>query len=328
MQLPLFCFKKNRQTKHKDKGYEITWTEDDRTCTLKCIGTYEYGIPGAFEQDVYAAILRIWVWQAMPGYINITYTEIANTLNINNIHWCSKIKNALLCLCTTRYLLTNCYKTENGFSDKTMIVTLIEGATIQNETDQHKYKTKSSIILSFPQIIKDNLDKRYYQMLNLQLYKQLKPGHARRLYEYLEKRKNEIDDKTHLKINEVKLIRWLLLEDKNKARRVKRIQALAQNLIDNGYLKAAKKVNLVWHFYYAPQPEYKPEQPHIAKIEPVAENPEPAPAKVAKANPWGQVSVGDKYNGQPITHVTAAVILTGGGPVAEGMFNANLWEAK
>ncbi len=61
MQLGLFYFGKKRPIPKKTTA---KWTEGSEEYRLSC--TCEHGVPGAFEQDVYAGCMRVWVKQGMP----------------------------------------------------------------------------------------------------------------------------------------------------------------------------------------------------------------------------------------------------------------------
>ena len=67
---------------------------------------------------------------------------------------------------------------------------------------------KQCVTVTLPDIVKRNMVHKYYQWLDFALYKRIKSGLPRRLYEYLEKIRYHKQNNT-LTIGIDKLCRWL-----------------------------------------------------------------------------------------------------------------------
>lgn len=225
LQLPLFYFQMSNK-----KEIEHIWTNDDgKECKVICY--CPIGLPGSLEQDVYSACLRIWVKQGMPPVIETTYTEITKILGLSTSNWLTKVKKALLKLGMARYVFYNCFIVKDSILEITKPFSLFTSPEFTENTKRGRKKSK--IKLNFPEEIRSNIEIRYYQWLNFELYKEIKSGLPRRLYEFLEKRRYQLQ---RTPISEKKLCNWLPIKDKRKGNRRKRLERIAQVLIEVGFL--------------------------------------------------------------------------------------------
>ena len=106
LQLSLFHFGKRRPVPEKTIS---EWADTRGNYKLTCV--CQYGVPGSFEQDVYAACMRIWVKNGMPATsIKLNYSDIARELNLTPIKaWVGKIKKSLRKLAQARYEFVQCF---------------------------------------------------------------------------------------------------------------------------------------------------------------------------------------------------------------------------
>ena len=111
LQLPIFYFDKSNE-----KEVTISWQEEDgRKCEITCCSSE--GLPGSLEQDIYATSMRLWVIQGMSiDGIEVQYSNIAQILNLNLVHWKTKIIKSLLKLGAARYKFTECFIIGSHFS--------------------------------------------------------------------------------------------------------------------------------------------------------------------------------------------------------------------
>ena len=130
-------------------------------------------------------------------------------------------------------------------------------------------------MLIFPDVIRENIEAKYYQYLDMAWYRALPEGLPRRLYEYLDKKRYQNKNGV-FSLSEVAICRWLPITDKHSTRRRKRLEAIAQALKDAGYLKEYMfdKKRKLCHFTYAThEMSKKEEEPNI--IDQLLEKPQP-----------------------------------------------------
>lgn len=233
IQLPMFFFGKKRPFPNT---VSTVWSDEDGKYELHC--NCSLGVPGSLEQDTYAATMRIWVKRGMPlEGIEVTYSEIAEELNLDPRSWNQKIKKSLEKLGQARYRLKKSFvkvdedgnrKIDTHFS---LFDTVILFTKDQSVKKQKNHKSR----LVFPDIIKENLEAKFYQFLDMKLYKAIPGGLARRLYEYLAKKKYQSKE-GRLVISEELICRWLPIKDNHSSNRRKRLEKIANSLIEQGFL--------------------------------------------------------------------------------------------
>ena len=234
LQLCLFYFGKRRPV---PKETLVEWTDTQGEYSLKC--TCSYGVPGSLEQDVYTATMRLWVQQGMKrNGITLNYSDIARALGLEPKHWVGKIKKSLQKLAQARYEFNQCFilAEKNGAPEKINTHFSLYDSASLFDWSQSKSKKNSQSYLIFPWEIQQNLEAKYYQVLDLTWYRKLPEGLPRRLYEYLEKRKYHSSNNTFI-VSEKFLCRWLPIKDKHVTKRRKRLERIARELIQAGYLK-------------------------------------------------------------------------------------------
>lgn len=236
LQLSLFYFGKGRPLTTC-----VEWKDGEGNYKLECI--CKYGVPGSFDQDVYTACMRIWVKQGMPDDgIRLNYSDIARELHLNPPRaFIKEIKKALKKLAQARYEFTECFILigDNGPQKINTHFSLFDSASLfqyrkgQDKGQDSKRKSQSKLI--FPKEIKNNLEAKYYQYLDMVWYRALPEGLPRRMYEYLDKRRYH-NSEGLFTISEESMCRWLPITDKHTTQRRKTLKSVAQALIDTGYL--------------------------------------------------------------------------------------------
>lgn len=261
LQLPLFHFQRSRKTRIVHK-----WQEKDKKtgeikkCELICSGNGG-SVPGSLEQDIYAACLRLWVTKSRPTFLTVSYAEIAEILGLDKRRWSGGIKKSLFKMGRSRYEFKNCFIYEGKRIAKSCIFSLFESFSFKEEQEKD-IGTRTSIEVNFPVELQRNIEVRYYQWLDFALYRRIKTGLSRRLYEYLEKRRYHERDGVY-EVGEYLLCRWMPIADCNKTRIRKKIAEIAQNLVDVGYLSHYEKEDSKWYFTYVPRKPLDPEKPHL-----------------------------------------------------------------
>ncbi len=237
LQLSLFYFGKKRPCPTETTA---TW-KDAKGDEYSLVCSSRYGVPSSFEQDVYTACMRIWVKQGMDSrQIIVNYSDIARELNLKPKNWVMHIKKALIVLGQARYHFKKCFivPDENGSTQMDAQFSLFDTTLLFNaeKGKTGRSKRNSESFITFPEEIQHNLEKRYYQLLDMFVYKSLPSGLPRRLYEYLAKRKYHGINGV-FKISEEAICRWLPIDDPNTTKRRARIKRISGNLIDIGYLE-------------------------------------------------------------------------------------------
>lgn len=183
IQLSLFYFGRK-----KLKKTIVKWKDKNGEYSLKCV--CDEGVPGSREQDCYTAAMRIWVKNDMPrGGVHLNYSDVARELKLKNINHSSvQVKQSLKKLGAARYEFVQCFieADSEGRKKVTTQFSLFDSTSLF-EYRKGKSKKKSSSVLIFPEIIRKNLEEKYYQYLDMAWYRNLPEGLPRRLYEYLEK---------------------------------------------------------------------------------------------------------------------------------------------
>ena len=234
LQLSIFYFGKRRPVPTKTV---TTWEDDHGSYKLTCV--CKNGVPGSFEQDVYAAVMRIWVKQGMPSKgINLNYSDIARELGLKPRDYNKRVKQSLEKLAQARYEFKQCFVKADTDGNKRIDAHFSLFDTVllfSHDKKRGDSKRGSQSRLIFSDLIQENLEAKYYQFLDMVWYRALSEGLPRRLYEYLAKRRyhgvNEV-----FAISEELLCRWLPIKDKHPTNRRKRLAKIAQELIDKGFL--------------------------------------------------------------------------------------------
>lgn len=237
LQLSLFYFGKGRPQKTM-----VEWTDNLGKHKLECV--CKFGVPGSFDQDVYTSCMRIWVRQGMPdASIKLNYSEIARELSLHPPRaFVGKIKKSLERLGQARYQFTQCFIKAGKPGEKNEIIdahfSLFDTVLLYtHRKGEGQSKRKGLSELFFPDIIRKNLEAKYYQLLEMTWYRALPEGLPRRLYEFLAKKRYQSINGCFT-ISEEAICRWLPITDKNTTKRRKRLEKIAHNLIEAGYLKA------------------------------------------------------------------------------------------
>lgn len=211
--------------------------------------------------------MRLWMQKGMPEKLKINYSEIARILGLSPKNSVGQIKQALRRLILVEYELVKCFIVAGTNKRITTFIKLYESGAQLFETQKGKSNHNYETELTFPPLIKDNLEK-YYQLLDMAWYRALPAGLSRRLYEYLEKRRYHCVDNV-FKISEDVLCRWLPLKDDNKSQRRRTLRNITKPLQEKGFLENPgfefDKKNLCL-FYYAPKSIPKEEDDNKNKI--------------------------------------------------------------
>jgi len=236
IQLPLFYFGKGRSEKMITE-----WKDGEKEYQLKCV--CEYGVPGSFEQDVYTATMRIWLKQGMPKGVIFNYSDIARELNLYPPKdYVKQIREAMRRLGMARYEFSQCFimRRDNGSENVDFAYfSLYSEASIfafDSKDEKKRNKRRCKNIIYFPAELQNNLENKYYQLLEMAWYRALPEGLPRRLYEYLEKRRYH-NINGEFTISEEFLCRWLPVRTKNTTERRRTLAHIAQPLIEKGYLR-------------------------------------------------------------------------------------------
>lgn len=183
--------------------------------------------------------------------IEVENSDIASVLGLDYRNWCTKIKKSILKLGAARYEFVECFVDAKSRQVTSIKQFSLFGGTEVNEIKGNGYKV-NRYRLTFPEEIKVNLEKDYYQWLDFELYKKIKTGVARRLYEFLEKRRYHNVDNT-FSIGEEKIFRWLPLLNSNVRQGRKTLKKAVESLLEESYLESYEwnSKSKFWSFTYA-----------------------------------------------------------------------------
>ena len=210
---------------------------------VECIA----GLPNAFDLDVFNAIMRIYVKKSgvyKKNEVHLTIYELIKELELNpNGRVRKRIKESLIRMAKTSLHFENTFYKEK--ERVTKVVHLIARM-------EYYEKQKGTKIINVGKVVLDDelvssIEKKYFNLIDFDVYKSLPSGLPRRLYEYLEKKKYRKDQ---FEIGIRKLAGRIPL----KTRKISQLKELLgranrelkqKEIIDDWEFK---KSNIVYHF--------------------------------------------------------------------------------
>lgn len=214
-----------------------------KTTTIEWEGSSVSGILPSYVYEIYTAILAMM----FNGQVTTTYKAIGEFMGSKSMEFRKTIKKALELLSNTEIELVNCV-------DKREVVrtTLLD--------IEKKGKCRSlTLNIKRSDSLKSLVDSGKFQWLDYEIFQSLPKGLPRRLYEFLDRRKNQFGGEFFIHTD--KLSRWLPLESKRRSQRILYIKKAAQQLVDAGYLSEFSVDKHTITFVYAQHENLKTLKP-------------------------------------------------------------------
>lgn len=249
LEYPIFSMERRKVGRTTD---EYIWEEKDisgrviseRKFRINCV----YGIPNVFDMNVFNTIMRIYVKKSglyKKNEVHFTIYELLKEMNLP-VHHGGMIKEVRESL--KRMANTNLHF-ENAFYEEKERVTKIVHLLVRIEIYE---KQKGNRMINMVKVVLDeelvnSIEKKYFKLIDFDIYKSLTSGVPRRLYEYLEKKKYR---KNQFEIEIRKLAKVIPLKTK-KVSQLKELLEKAQNeLKEKGIIDKWKfdKGNVIYYF--------------------------------------------------------------------------------
>ena len=250
LEYPIFSMERSRVNKTTD---EYIWREKDisgrviyeRKFKINCV----YGIPNAFDMNVFNTLMRIYVKQSglynKKNEIHFTIYELIKEIGLP-VHHGGVVKEVKESL---KRMANSTLNFENAFYKEKEKVTKIVHLLVRIEIYE---KQKGNRPINMVKVVLDDelvssIERKYFNLIDFDVYKSLPSGLPRRLYEYLEKKKYRKDQfeieirklagRIPLKTRKISQLKELL----GKANR----ELKQKEIIDDWEFK---KSNIVYHF--------------------------------------------------------------------------------
>lgn len=190
LEYPVFSMERRRvsatrevfEWKDKNPVGEVTKRQK---FTVNC----NYGIPNAFDLDVFNAIMRIYVKKKgsyQKNEVHFTVYELAKELNLAlGGSKKKRIKESLIRMSHTNLMFEHTFYIEKErITRKVDLITQFE-----YYEKQRKGRLVNVVKVVLDESVVNSIDRKYYKLIDFDVYKSLSSGIPRRLYEYLEKKK-------------------------------------------------------------------------------------------------------------------------------------------
>ena len=248
LEYPIFSMERKRVS---ETSVEFVWKEKagsgeviaERKFRVSCT----YGIPNAFDLDVFNGIMRIYVKQKgeyEKNEVHFTIYEISKELGIELTGArIRRIRESLRRMHHTSLLFENAFLSRKEHTTK--------GVHLIVRFEYYEKRKAERLINAIKVVLDDELvssiERNYFKLIDFDTYTSLPAGLPRRLYEYLEKKKYR---KTQFEIGIKKLAQRIPL----KTRKVSQLKELLERA--NGELKERDVIdrwvyrgrNIVYYF--------------------------------------------------------------------------------
>lgn len=250
LEYPIFSMERSRVNKTTD---EYIWREKDISGRVICERKFNincvYGIPNAFDMNVFNTLMRIYVKQSglynKKNEIHFTIYELIKEMGLP-VHHGGVVKEVKESL---KRMANSTLNFENAFYKEKEKVTKIVHLLVRIEIYE---KQKGNRPINMIKVVLDDelvssIERKYFNLIDFDVYKSLPSGLPRRLYEYLEKKKYRKDQ---FEIEIKKLANRIPL----KTRKISQLKELLgranrelkqKEIIDDWEFK---KSNIVYHF--------------------------------------------------------------------------------
>ena len=250
LEYPIFSMQKRRIDKTTE---EYVWQERngsgevtiERKFKVDCVK----GVPNYFDMDVFNAIMRVYVKKGVvysKTEIHFTIYELMRELGlqVHDGRTVNRVRESLERMAKTNLHFENCFYAEK--EKITKIVHLVSRIEIYEKQKGNRLINMIKVVLDDELV--NSIERKYYKLIDFNIYKALTTGIPRRLYEYLEKKKYR---KNQFEIEIRKLARWIGLKT-SKVSQLKELLGKANNelkekrVIDKWKYK---KNNVVYYFH-------------------------------------------------------------------------------
>jgi RNase H-fold protein (predicted Holliday junction resolvase) len=209
LEYPIFSMQQSRVNKLSD---EYRWQEKDiignivseRKFRIDCVE----GIPNFFDMDVFNGIMRIFVKKEYKkNEIHFTIYELIKDMNLplHKGEVVKRVRESLERMAKTSLRFDNAFYAEKEKISK--IIHLI--VRIEMYEKQKGARLINMIKVVLDDELVNSIERKYFKLIDFNVYKLLAAGTPRRLYEYLEKKKYK---KNKFEIGIKKLAQWIGLK--------------------------------------------------------------------------------------------------------------------
>jgi hypothetical protein len=208
LEYPVFSMQKSRSQNIAEYVWEERGLERKKITKRKFVIGCEIGLPNYFDMDVFNGIMRLFVRRENGETNKIYFTvyelmkELKISVNGTNV---KRIKGSLERMAKTSLHF------ENSFLESKEKVTKI--ISLLTELECYEQKKGQRLInvmkVELDKNIFKSIDRKYYKLIDFDIYTSLPAGLPRRLYEFLEKKKFR---KSKFKIDIRKLARRIPLK--------------------------------------------------------------------------------------------------------------------
>ncbi len=206
-----------------------------------------YGIPNAFDLDVFNVIMRLYLkgkGEYGRNEVHFTVYEVARELGISiGGRQIDRIRQSLERMSHTTLLFENAFYAER--EKVTKVVHLVAGY-------EYYERKRGNRVINATKVVLDNelvssIERKYFKLIDFELYKSLPSGLPRRLYEYLEKKKYR---KSQFEIGIRKLAKRIPLKTKKVSQLRELLGRANRELREKGIIDrwAYRGSNIVYYF--------------------------------------------------------------------------------
>ena len=227
LEYPIFSMERRKVSRTMD---EYIWVEKDsmgkdaieRKFKVNCV----YGIPNAYDMNIFNGIMRIYVKnkeKCKKNEVHFTIYELMRELElpVHSGEKVNRVRESLQRMANTSLHFENAFLVEK--EKMTIIVHLLVRVEIYEKQKGDRSINMVKVVLDDELV--NSIEKKYYKLIDFKVYKSLNSGIPRRLYEYLEKKKYK---KTQFEIDIKKLARWMGLKT-SKISQLKELLGKANN---------------------------------------------------------------------------------------------------
>jgi len=249
LEYPIFSMERRKVNRTAD---EYTWTEKDsagriileRRFKVECVR----GIPNVFDMNVFNGIMRIYVKKKglyKKNEIHFTIYELIKEIDlpIHDGKVAKDVRESLERMVNTTLHFENAFFVEK--EKTTVIVHLLVRIEIYEKQKGNKLINMIKVVLDDELV--SSIERKYFNLIDFDVYKSLSSGIPRRLYEYLEKKKYR---KNQFEIEITKLAKRIPLKT-SKISQLKELLERANNeLKEKGIIDKWKydAKNVVYYF--------------------------------------------------------------------------------
>jgi len=191
LEYPIFSMERRKVSRTTD---EYIWREKDVSGRVICERKFKincvYGIPNAFDMNVFNGIMSIYAKKKgiyKRNEVHFTIYEMIKEMNLPLHHGgiVKQVKESLKCMANTTLNFENAFFKEK--EKTTVIVHLLVRIEVYEKRKGNRQINMIKVVLDDELV--SSIERKYFKLIDFSVYNSLPSGLPRRLYEYLEKKK-------------------------------------------------------------------------------------------------------------------------------------------